>query len=90
MGKHMQLQQEERDTAQEMQAVRIRGRQLKSQLGKLEHTLELKDQLPGGLHLVDFDQLKMENESLNEKACSFAPLFLFMKTHFTLCSTVIS
>lgn len=70
MGEHMQLQQEERDTAQEMQAVRIRGRQLKSQLGKLEHTLELKDQLPGGLHLVDFDQLKMENESLNEKACS--------------------
>lgn len=62
-----QMQQEERDTTLEMQAVRIRGRQLRSQLKKLEHALELKDQLPGGLHLVDFEQLKMENEALNEK-----------------------
>jgi histone deacetylase 6 len=52
-----------------MQAIRIRGRQLRNQFKKLEHALELKDQLPGGLHLVDFEQLKMENESLNEKAC---------------------
>ncbi|CAK9866019.1 unnamed protein product [Sphagnum jensenii] len=61
------LRQQERDCTLEMQAIRIRGRQLRNQFKKLEHALELKDQLPGGLHLVDFEQLKMENESLNEK-----------------------
>jgi len=66
-----QLEQEERDTIAEMQTVRVRGRQLKSQLAKLEHKLELKDQLQldtGNLHAVDYEELKMENESLNAKA----------------------
>jgi hypothetical protein len=68
-----QLEQEERDTILEMQAVRVRGRQLKSQLAKLEYKLEMKDQLQldtGNLHAVDYEQLKMENESLNAKASS--------------------
>lgn len=54
----------------EKQIVRIRGRQLKNQLAKLEHKLELKDQLQsenGPLHLVNYEQLKMENESFNAK-----------------------
>lgn len=54
----------------EMQAVRVRGRQLKSQLAKLEYKLEMKDQLQldtGNLHAVDYEQLKIENESLNAK-----------------------
>jgi hypothetical protein len=68
-----QLEQEERDTILEMEAVRVRGRQLKSQLAKLEYKLEMKDQLQldtGNLHAVDYEQLKMENESLNAKASS--------------------
>ena len=67
------MEQEERETIAEMQAVRTRGRQLKSQLAKVEYKLEMKDQLQlhtGNLHLVDYEQLKMENESLNEKASS--------------------
>lgn len=65
------MEQEERDSVAELQAVRTRGRQLKSQLAKLELKLELKDQLQldtGNLHVVDYEQLKMENESLNAKA----------------------
>jgi hypothetical protein len=65
------LEQEERDSITELQAVRTRGRQLKNNLKKLELKLALKDQLQletGNLHLVDYDQLKMENESLNQKA----------------------
>lgn len=68
-----QLEQEERDSIAELQAVRTRGRQLKKQLAKLELKLALKDQLQletGNLHLVDYEQLKMENESLNQKASS--------------------
>lgn len=65
-----QLELEERDTLMEMQIVRTRGRQLKCQLEKLKNTLALKDQLQlgsGNLHLVDYEQLQMENELLNEK-----------------------
>lgn len=64
------VEQEERDSILEKQIVRIRGRQLKNQLAKLEHKLELKDQLQsenGPLHLVNYEQLKMENESFNAK-----------------------
>ncbi|XP_024377245.1 uncharacterized protein [Physcomitrium patens] len=65
-----ELELEERDTLMEMQIVRTRGRQLKCQLEKLKNTLALKDQLQlgsGNLHLVDYEQLQMENELLNEK-----------------------
>lgn len=68
-----QLDQEERDSISELQVVRTRGRLLKSNLVKLELKLALKDQLQletGNLHLVDYEQLKMENESLNQKASS--------------------
>lgn len=66
-----QLEQEERDCMAELQSVRVRGRQLKLQLAKLNLKLALKDQLQldtGNLHSVDYEQLKMENESLNAKA----------------------
>lgn len=34
---------------------------------KTEEELEQQDQLSEGLHLIDFEQLKIENQSLNEK-----------------------
>ncbi|XP_024519399.1 coiled-coil domain-containing protein 96-like [Selaginella moellendorffii] len=61
------LQAEENDLDAEIETLRIQGKQLKTQLKKLEQALWKKEQLPGGLHLVDFEQLKIENESLNEK-----------------------
>ena len=37
------------------------------QLRKLENKLREKEQLADGLHLIDFEQLKIENQTLNEK-----------------------
>jgi histone deacetylase 6 len=34
---------------------------------KLESKIREKEQLAEGLHLIDFEQLKIENQSLNEK-----------------------
>ena len=36
-------------------------------LRKLEQTLRQKEKLADGLHLIDFEQLKIENQTLNEK-----------------------
>jgi len=36
-------------------------------LRKLEGTLRQKEKLADGLHLIDFEQLKIENQTLNEK-----------------------
>merc|ERR1712188_213253 len=40
---------------------------LKMQLKKLEGKLRQKEKLADGLHLIDFEQLKIENQTLNEK-----------------------
>ena len=37
------------------------------QMRKLETKIRKKEQLAEGLHLIDFEQLKIENQSLNEK-----------------------
>jgi hypothetical protein len=36
-------------------------------LQRLEATVREKEQLAEGLHLIDFEQLKIENQSLTEK-----------------------
>ena len=36
-------------------------------LKKLDNQLRAKEQLAEGLHLIDFEQLKIENQTLNEK-----------------------
>ena len=36
-------------------------------LKKMENKFRAKEQLAEGLHLIDFEQLKIENQSLNEK-----------------------
>jgi hypothetical protein len=62
-----QLEERDRAATAEASKVRIQARQLRCRLSKLESAKRKKDQLPGGLHLVDFEQLKMETESLAEK-----------------------
>lgn len=37
------------------------------ELKKLEMSLKKKEELAEGLHLIDFEQLKIENSTLNEK-----------------------
>merc|ERR1711972_264858 len=40
---------------------------LKNRLHKLEQFLRKKDELADNLHVIDFEQLKIENQTLNEK-----------------------
>ncbi|KAK9802945.1 hypothetical protein WJX72_004456 [[Myrmecia] bisecta] len=51
----------------EVQKVRLKNIHLRNQLHKLEASVKQKEELAEGLHLIDFEQLKIENQSLNEK-----------------------
>ena len=51
----------------EKSKVRSRNIHLQHQLKDLESRLKQKEELAEGLHLIDFEQLKIENQSLNEK-----------------------
>eukprot|EP00775_Hariotina_reticulata_P011309 gene11309-11459_t len=51
----------------ELQRVRLKNIHLANALKKLEATIRDKEQLAEGLHLIDFEQLKIESQSLNEK-----------------------
>ena len=52
---------------EEVQRVRLKNIMLTASLKKLEAALREKEQLAEGLHLIDFEQLKIENQTLNEK-----------------------
>ncbi|KAJ8603148.1 hypothetical protein CTAYLR_004565 [Chrysophaeum taylorii] len=51
----------------EVEKVRLKHINLRMTLRKLEQTLRAKEQLAEGLHLIDFEQLKIENQTLCEK-----------------------
>ena len=51
----------------ELQHVRLRAVQLRGRFEKAEANMRSKEQLAEGLHLIDFEQLKIENQSLNEE-----------------------
>mmetsp|Transcript_7815 Transcript_7815/g.14795 ORF Transcript_7815/g.14795 Transcript_7815/m.14795 type:complete len:500 (+) Transcript_7815:235-1734(+) len=53
--------------AAEVERVRLKNITLRNQMKKLESHLKAKEELAEGLHLIDFEQLKIENQSLNEK-----------------------
>ena len=57
--------EEERDKM--LQEVRIQNITLKNRLKKLEEQSKDKEKLAEGLHLIDYEQLKIENQTLNEK-----------------------
>ena len=61
------FEQEELKKDQVVTQVRLKNINLRTQLRKLEQTLREKEQLAEGLHLIDFEQLKIENQTLNEK-----------------------
>ena len=52
---------------QELERVRLKNIHLRNQLRKLEGNLRRKEELSNELHLIDFEQLKIENQTLNEK-----------------------
>ncbi|KAL6765251.1 flagellar associated protein [Haematococcus lacustris] len=62
-----QLEQEDQEKEEEVQRVRLKNIHLLNQLKRIELLLKQKEELAEGLHLIDFEQLKIENQSLNEK-----------------------
>lgn len=59
--------QREQQKEQEVIQVRLENIKLKNQLKKRENQLKEKEELGEGLHLIDFEQLKIENQTYNEK-----------------------
>merc|ERR1712187_806933 len=55
------------DKDAEVEEVRGSNISLKNRLAKLEQQLRKKDELAENLHVIDFEQLKIENQTLNEK-----------------------
>lgn len=51
----------------DLEKVRLRNISLRTTLRKLERQLRAREQLAEGLHMIDFEQLKIENQTLNEK-----------------------
>jgi hypothetical protein len=47
--------------------LRLKNSTIKAQIVKLEHQLAHKEEMGEVLHLVDFDQLKIENQQYMEK-----------------------
>ncbi|GMI08474.1 hypothetical protein TrVE_jg6685 [Triparma verrucosa] len=62
-----QFEQAEIKKDEEAERVRLKNINLKMTVKKLENNLRAKEQLAEGLHLIDFEQLKIENQTLNEK-----------------------
>uniref|UniRef100_A0A7S3R505 CCDC113/CCDC96 coiled-coil domain-containing protein n=1 Tax=Dunaliella tertiolecta TaxID=3047 RepID=A0A7S3R505_DUNTE len=61
------MEHEDQEKEEEVQRVRLKNIHLSNQLKRIEQTLRQKEELAEGLHLIDFEQLKIENQSLNEK-----------------------
>ncbi|CAL8091383.1 unnamed protein product [Calicophoron daubneyi] len=47
--------------------VRLENIKLRNEVAKVEAILKSKEELAEGLHLIDFEQLKIENQTYNEK-----------------------
>ena len=47
--------------------VRLENIKLQNKISKLEAQIKEKEQLAEGLHMIDFEQLKINNVDLNEK-----------------------
>jgi hypothetical protein len=62
-----QFESTETKKDQDVEKVRLKNINLRTQLRKIEQQLRAKEQLAEGLHLIDFEQLKIENQTLNEK-----------------------
>lgn len=58
---------EEREIAAELSELRLQVIRLRIDLDQKSKTASNKDELSEGLHLIDFEKLKIENQSLSEK-----------------------
>ncbi|XP_060109768.1 coiled-coil domain-containing protein 96 [Heteronotia binoei] len=62
-----QIQCREESKEKEMTEVRLENIKLKHRISKLDANLKAQEELAEGLHLIDFEQLKIENQTYNEK-----------------------
>merc|ERR1740138_1770895 len=62
-----EVEEFELDKDAEVEEVRGSNISLKNRLAKLEQSLRKKDELAENLHVIDFEQLQIENQTLNEK-----------------------
>merc|ERR1712048_1235438 len=62
-----EVEEFELDKDAEVEEVRGSNISLKNRLAKLEQALRKKDELAENLHVIDYEQLKIENQTLNEK-----------------------
>lgn len=62
-----QIENSEAKHEEDLEKIRLRHISLKTLQKKLEKTLRAREQLAEGLHMIDFEQLKIENQTLNEK-----------------------
>jgi len=62
-----QIEVSESKHEEDLEKIRLRHISLKTLQKKLEKTLRAREQLAEGLHMIDFEQLKIENQTLNEK-----------------------
>ncbi|KAI4874073.1 hypothetical protein NFI96_024747 [Prochilodus magdalenae] len=78
-----QLQQEEQKREEALTAVRTENIKLKMKTRKLEAELKAKEELAEGLYLIDFEQLKIENQTYHEKIEERKEELLKLRTKFT-------
>ena len=59
----------QREQQKELEVINVRLENIKltNQLKKKEQELKAKEELGEGLHMIDFEQLKIENQTYNEK-----------------------
>ncbi|XP_034628429.1 coiled-coil domain-containing protein 96 [Trachemys scripta elegans] len=62
---HIQAKEQRKEN--EMSEVRLENIKLQHKIEKLEVSLKAQEELAEGLHLIDFEQLKIENQTYNEK-----------------------
>lgn len=60
-------EERENEKSKELQLLRLENLRLRNHLAKNQKVLKKKEELAEGLHLIDYEQLKIENQTLNEK-----------------------
>lgn len=63
--KHYEVAELKRE--EDLEKVRLRNITMRLTLKKLERQLKAREQVAEGLYMIDFEQLKIENQTLNEK-----------------------
>jgi hypothetical protein len=85
-----QFEMAEQKREEDLEKVRLRNITLRMSLRKLEKTLRAREQLAEGLHMIDFEQLKIENQTLNEKIEERNEELLKMKRKKTVTVQVLT